>query len=170
MIQLLVDGKAPFDGIGMQGHFGSSLTGPEDMLKILDRYGKFKKSISVTEYDVVIDDEELAGNFTRDFYTTLFSHPAVEAIVLWGFWDGSHWKNNSPMYRKDWSIKPTGQAYRDLVLGKWRTDEQGQTDKTGGYKARGFLGTYDIEVKAGDRSKTVQTTLKAGGSKLEVKL
>lgn len=170
MIQLLVDKKAPFDGIGMQGHFGSSLTGPEDLMKILDRYAKFKKAISVTEYDVVIDEEDVAAQYTRDFYTTLFSHPAVEAIVMWGFWDNMHWKKNSPMYRNDWSLKPAGQAYRDLVLGKWRTDEQGQTDKKGGFSTRGFLGAYDIEVKVGDQVKTVQAELKKGGSRVEVKL
>jgi hypothetical protein len=27
-------------------------------------------------------------------------------------------------YRKDWSLKPAGAAYRDLVLGDWRTDEK----------------------------------------------
>ncbi|MET0412617.1 MAG: endo-1,4-beta-xylanase [Polyangiaceae bacterium] len=170
MIQLLVDNKAPFDGIGMQGHFGTSLTSPDDLFKLLDRYGKFKKGISVTEYDVVIDDEELAGNYTRDFYTTLFSHPAVEALIMWGFQDSMHWKGNSAMYRKDWSIKPTGQAYRDLVLGKWRTDETGQTDKKGTYKTRGFAGTYEIEVKVGDQTKTVQVTLPTSGARVDVKL
>jgi GH35 family endo-1,4-beta-xylanase len=170
MIQLLADNKAPFDGIGMQGHFGSSLTSPDDLLKLLDRYGKFKKGITVTEYDVVIDDEELAGNYTRDFYTTLFSHPSVEALIMWGFQDATHWKGNSAMYRKDWSLKPTGQAYRDLVLGKWRTDETGQTDAKGNYGTRGFYGAYEIEVKAGDKTKTVQANLASGGSRVEVKL
>src|SRR6478609_4239347 len=111
VIKLLVDKGAPFDGIGMQGHFGSALTGPEDVLKLLDRYAKFGKQIWITEYDIDIDDEALAGQFTRDFYTTLFSHPAVGGIVMWGFWDGAHWHKNAPLYRQDWSLKPAGQAY-----------------------------------------------------------
>ena len=60
-IQYLVDHKAPLDGIGMQGHFGDALTAPEDLLAILDRFARFGKPIWITEYDVVIKDEELAG-------------------------------------------------------------------------------------------------------------
>ncbi|HEU4582567.1 MAG TPA: endo-1,4-beta-xylanase [Polyangiaceae bacterium] len=170
MIQLLVDKGAPFDGIGLQGHFGSSLTSPDDLMAILDRYAKFKKDIAVTEFDVVIDDEETAGNFVRDFYTVLFSHPAVTTIMMWGFWDTNHWKKNAVMYRGDWSLKPGGQAYRDLVFGKWRTQEQGTTDAAGQFKLRGFKGNYDVEVKRGSDTRTVKATLADGGSRLDVKL
>ncbi len=170
MIQLLVDKGAPFDGIGMQGHFGTSLTAPDDLMTILDRYGKFKKSIAVTEFDVVLDDEDTAGSYVRDFYTTLFSHPAVSTLTMWGFWDGNHWKKNAPMYHNDWSLKPGGQAYRDLVLGKWKTHAQGTTDAKGAFTTRGFKGQYEIVVKAAGRSQTVKGTLADGGSRVEVKL
>lgn len=167
-IAMLVQKGAAFDGIGMQGHFGNSLTGPEDMLKILDRFARFKKTIWVTEYDVVIDDPEVAGAFTRDFYTTLFSHPAVGGIVMWGFWDGSHWKNNAPLYAKDWSEKPAGRAYRDLVLGKWRTLASGKTDRYGVLATRGFLGDYEVSVSAGSRKKAARATLGPAGASVAV--
>ncbi|MEY4551573.1 MAG: hypothetical protein RL685_7768 [Pseudomonadota bacterium] len=170
MIQLLVDKGAPFDGIGLQGHFGSSLTSPDDLMALLDRYGKFKKDIAVTEFDVEIDDEELAASYVRDFYTVLFSHPAVTTIVMWGIWDTQHWHKNAVMYRADWSLKPGGQAFRDLVWGKWRTQEQGKTDAQGQLRVRGFKGTYDVEVKRGSDSKKLTATLADGGSTLEVKL
>jgi endo-1,4-beta-xylanase len=170
MIQLLVDKGAPLDGIGLQGHFGTSLTAPDDLMVLLDRYGKFKKEIAVTEFDVVIDDEQLAGSYVRDFYTVLFSHPAVTTLTMWGFWDSNHWKKNAVMYHTDWSIKPGGQAYRDLVLGKWRTQEQGTTDASGQFKLRGFKGSYDVEVKRGSDTRTVKATLADGGSRLDVKL
>jgi endo-1,4-beta-xylanase len=170
MIQLLADNGAPFDGIGMQGHFGSSLTAPADLLAILDRYGRFKKDIAVTEFDVVIDDEELAGKYVRDFYTVLFSHPAVTTLVMWGFWDTNHWKKNAVMYRDDMTLKPGGQAYKDLVLGKWRTNAKGSTNADGAFVTRGFKGQYEIVVKAGDRTQTVQGALRDGGSRIDVKI
>lgn len=169
-IQFLLAKGAPLDGIGLQGHFGAALTSPEDMLAILDRYAKFKKPIYVTEYDVVIDDEALAGQFTRDFYTTLFSHPAVQGIVMWGFWDGAHWKKNAALYREDWSLKPGGQAYRDLVLGAWRTDVSGKTDARGAFSTRGFLGDYEIAVDAAGKQKKVRAKLAPGGSTVTVVL
>ncbi len=167
-IRMLVDRGAPLDGIGMQGHFATTLTAPEDLLQILDRFAKFKKTIWVTEYDVVVDDEALAGSYTKDFYTTLFSHPAVGGIVMWGFWDGSHWKNNAPLYRRDWSAKPAEQAYRELVKQAWHTSATMQTDDKGTILVRGFLGTYDIGVTVAGKHQTASAVLAQGGSTIVV--
>lgn len=169
-IRLLVEKGAPLDGIGMQGHFGTSLTAPNDLLGIVDRYAKFGKPIWITEYDIVMDDEELAASYTRDFYTTLFSHPAVGGIVMWGFWDGSHWKNNAPMYRRDFSLKPSGQELRKLLLESWKTDETGNTDSAGNLSVRGYLGTYEIEAMSGVQRKTVKVTLESSGSRVVIGL
>jgi GH35 family endo-1,4-beta-xylanase len=167
-IKFLLERKAPLDGIGMQGHFGSSLTAPEDMLAILDRFAKLGKPIWITEYDVDIPDEELAGAFTRDFYTTMFSHPSVGGIVMWGFWDSAHWKHNAPIYRADWTEKPAGAAVRELVQRSWRTDVNGKTDAEGKYAARAFLGEYDVEVAFAGKRKVVKTTLRPGGARITV--
>jgi GH35 family endo-1,4-beta-xylanase len=61
----------------LQSHFGLSLTDPEDVLELLDRYGAFGAELMVTEYDITVDDELLAGCYTRDFLTSVFSHEAV---------------------------------------------------------------------------------------------
>ncbi len=170
MIKLLVDGGAPVDGVGLQGHFGSGLTSPVDLMALLDRYGRYVGELAVTEYDIDIGDEELAAQYTRDFYTVLFSHPKVSSIVMWGFWDQKHWKRNAVMYRDDWSLKPGGQVYRDLVFGKWHTDDEGATDAKGRFSTRGFKGLYDIEVKSGGRSQSVHAALAGEGSTVQVKL
>ncbi|MES1187715.1 MAG: endo-1,4-beta-xylanase [Myxococcales bacterium] len=169
-IKFLIDKGAPLDGIGMQGHFGAALTGPEDLLKLLDRYAKLGKQIWITEYDLDIDDEALAGQFTRDFYTTLFSHPAVGGILMWGFWDGAHWHRNAPLYRKDWSLKPAGEAYRELVLKAWRTNEQAKTDASGAYKTRAFLGKYAISASSGGKTRSVEVELRPGSAPVVLKL
>lgn len=170
VIKLLVDKGAPFDGIGMQGHFGSTLTGPEDLLVLLDRYAKLGKQIWVTEYDVDVEDEELAAKFTRDFYTTLFSHPAVGGILMWGFWDGAHWHKNAPIFRKDWSLKPAGAAYRQLVQETFRTNASGKTDNAGVYSSRAFFGTYEVEVKRGDRRQVTRVELTSDSPAVVVQL
>lgn len=170
VIQLLVDKGAPLDGIGLQGHFGSALTGPEDVLALLDRYAKFGKEIWITEYDVDIDDEALAAQFTRDFYTTLFSHPAVGGVLMWGFWDGAHWHKNAPLYRQDFSLKPAGQAYRELVLRELRTHQAGATDAAGSFKTRAFLGKYQISVTSGGKRKTVEIELDNEAAPVALKL
>ena len=52
------------------------------------------------------------------------------------------------------SIRLTGrlsralEAYQDLVLDEWWTDETSTSDLAGEYQLRGFKGTYDISVTA----------------------
>lgn len=170
-IQYLVDNGAPLDGIGLQGHFGGTLTAPTDLLKLLDRYGKFGKKIWVTEYDITIDDEELAAQYTKDLYTTLFSHPAVAGVIMWVFRDKDHWRKNAVMYRDDWSLKPAGRVYKELYHKTWRTNEAGVSDAQGRFATRGFLGEYLVEVSApGKKTKKVKATIAAQGGTVAVKL
>lgn len=169
-IAYLIGKGAPVDGIGMQGHFGTSLTSPSDMLAILDRFAKFGKPIWITEFDVDVKDEQLAGQFTRDFYTTLFSHPAVGGILMWGFWDSAHWHQNAPLYRGDFSLKPAGKAYRDLFLGEFRTNAKGVTDGTGQYKTRAFLGSYDVRVEVGGKTHKARVELGKDAKPIAIKV
>jgi len=169
-IKFLIDSKAPLDGIGIEGHFGSSLTAPEDMLAILDRFAKFGKPIWITEYDNELTDEDVAGKFTRDFYTAMFSHPAVQGVLMWGFWDGAHWHGNAPLYRRDWTLKPAGEAFRELVLKTWRTDAAGKSDTQGRFGTRGFYGDYEIYVSFAGRQQTVKTRFLPGKATTELKV
>jgi hypothetical protein len=150
----------------MQGHFGLSVTAPGDALAILDRFGKLGPDIWITEYDMAIDDMDLAGRYTRDILTVLFSHPKVGGFVMWGFWDGAHNLNNAPLFTTDWTLKPAGQAYKDLVFGKWWTDTTCTSDASGSCQVRGFLGDYDLTITSGSASAVVTTSMatKAGKS------
>jgi endo-1,4-beta-xylanase len=162
MIKLLVDKKAPLDGIGFQGHFGTALTGPVDVYKLLERYGKYNKRFAVTEYDLLVEDENLAADFTRDFYTIMFSHPLTDSLIMWGFWDARHWKKNAPMYRADWSEKPAGKEYRRLIEKEWATNVDGATTAEGTYNVRAFLGDYEITVTSGSRKKVIKAKVQKG--------
>jgi len=169
-IRRLLELGAPLDAIGLQGHFGTALTSPEELLAIVDRFAKLGKPLHVTEYDVVIDDEEVAGKYTHDFYTALFSHPKVESITMWGFWDAAHWKRNAPLYRADWSLKPAGEAYRKLVLETFRTNASGKTDAGGKFATRGFFGEYEVVVRAAGKEQRVRHRLEPGKGVVKVGL
>ena len=169
-IAFLIDRGAPLDGIGMQGHFGSEVTPPEEMLAVLDRFSRFGKDIQVTEFDVDTIDEELQADFTRDLLTVCFSHPAVKGLLMWGFWEGRHWKPNGAMMRPDWSAKPNLRAYEDLVLNEWWTRARGAADSQGCFRVRGFLGDYEVEVKYGDEVSRAEVTLGPDGAAVRLKL
>lgn len=169
-IRFLLEQGAPVGGIGMQGHFGAALTPPGELLAILDRFGALGPPITITEYDIVSDDEALAGDYTRDVLTLLYSHPKVEGFILWGFWDGRHWKNNAAMFRRDWSLKPAGQAYQDLVLRDWWTRAEGRSGAGGVYRVRGHLGRYRVTVQHRGEKKAGSFTLDRAGARVTVRL
>jgi endo-1,4-beta-xylanase len=164
-IRFLLQQGAPVTGIGMQGHFGASPTGIPRVWSILERYAQAFPglAIKITEFDVDTDDEQLQADYTRDFLTILFSHPAVQGFQVWGFWEGAHWRKQAAMYRQDWTEKPNGAAYRQLVHGTWQTDETQTADAQGFVYGRGFLGDYDVTVTAPGRAATRSLTLAHAG-------
>ena len=139
-IKYLIDAGAPVDGIGLQGHFPSRVTGMDDLIRRVERLAAFGKELEVTEFDINTSDEGTQADYTRDFMTYMFSHPSVKAFVLWGFWEGAHWIPSGAMVRRDWSLKPNGQVYQDLVFKKWWTNADGKTGAKGTFATRGVPG------------------------------
>lgn len=139
----------PFDGIGFQCHIGSIPTSIIKIQETLDDFSdRYNVPFQITEYDIEPSvDEETQANYLNDFMTMVFSHPAVESFIMWGFWDDNHWKNNAPMFRSDWSLKPSGEVFINKVFDEWWTNETGMTDEDGMYQTRAFKGDYQITVK-----------------------
>ncbi len=160
----LVAEGAPISGFGMQGHMGASPTSIPRVLEVLDDFGALGLPIRITEFDLNSDDERLQADYTRDFLTAVFSHPSVAGFQMWGFWEGAHWLPRGAMYRRDWSEKPNGTAYRDLVFNEWWTRGSGTTDRDGRFTARAFYGDYRIVVRRGSRSVEAAFRLERGAA------
>lgn len=152
---LLANG-APLEGIGLQCHIGGIPCPPESLLKTLDYYREqLNLPIRITEFDMASDDEALQADYIRDFVTAAFSHPSVKGLQFWGFWEGCHWWPSAALYRSDWTIKPAGRAYLNLVNEQWNTNVKLTGNSHGASSFRGFSGTYEVEVKnniSGDTS------------------
>jgi len=161
VLRYLTDHKDPFDGIGIMGHFTpQTLTEPRRFWAILSTFSIFHRPILITEFDVRFgrqgeryqlspQEEALQAAYTRDFLTAMFSHPAVEGVILWGFWEGRHWYPSAALYRQDWSIKPNGRVWADLIFRQWWTDTTATTDAQGQVRIRGFKGDYQLTVTYG---------------------
>lgn len=165
-VQFLLDQGAPVDGMGFQGHFDASPTGIPRALAVVDRYATaFPDMVfRITEFDVDTDDEELQADYTRDFLTAMFSHPKMLGVQLWGFWEGAHWRSRAAMYRNDWSEKPNGAAWRELVLNRWQTDDTRTAGADGRVRGRGFYGDYDVTVTVGGQTFPGTLALAADGA------
>ena len=167
-IARLQEADAPLDGIGMQSHFSAQLTGPERLLEITDRFASFGLPIKVTEFDFTTDDVELQAAYLRDFYTTMFSHEAIDAIVMWGFWSEAHWRPKAALFDANFQPRPHAIAYENLVLRDWWTNETAITDSNGEATIRGFLGEHEVSVTVAGETTTATATLEQGGSTLTI--
>ena len=143
---------APIGGIGEQAHFGGNPPGPEAVLAKLDRFATLDLPIQITEFDVDTADRELQVAYTRDFLTTVFSHPSVTGVICWGFWEGSHWKPRAAFWDHEWNLRPNGRVWLDLFEREWTTDVTLATDANGRCTARCFKGTVRVEAEADGRA------------------
>lgn len=166
--KLIKDSGGPIYGVGMQAHFGMNVVSPTDLIKIFDRFQTLGMPVRITEFDLDMNDEDLQAAYFRDFLTICFSHPEVDGFLMWGFWEGAHWRPNAALYRKDWSERKIAGIWRDLTLKQWRTNAVGTTGASGKYAARAFLGEYDVTVKANGKTETKHVTLAKDASPVQI--
>ena len=155
-IRFLQENDAPVGGIGMQAHiYNADLRlEPGQIYGTIDRFAGLGLPVQITEFDTygrgwgeTREEREAAqAGYLRVMYKTAFSHPAVNGITMWGFWDGRHWTDNAPLFREDWSKKPGYDAYVDLLFDEWHTIAEGTADAAGTFAFRGFYGTYDVTI------------------------
>ena len=111
-------------------------------------------------------DEELnKARELTDYYRICFAHPAVEGILMWGFWEGANWIKVSSLYHRDWSPTPALEAYQDLIFNEWSTHTSVTLDENGEAHVPAFYGDY--KITAGQKEQIVSLE-KAKGS-IEVK-
>jgi endo-1,4-beta-xylanase len=161
---------APLEGIGLQGHFDVKVTPPEELYTRLQDFAALGLPLAITEFDVNTTDEALQADYLRDFMTVAFSTSGVDSFLMWGFWAGQHWLPDAALYRQDWSLKPNGQAFKDLIFKTWWTNVSGSSDSSGAYTTRGFLGDYDVTVSANGKTVTQKLKLEKTSPELVVKL
>ena len=161
---------APLEGIGLQSHFGLKLTPPEELFNRLEDFGKFGLPLAITEFDIDMSNEQLQADYLRDFMTIAFSSPRVNNFLMWGFWEGMHWLPDAALYRKDWTIKPNGRAYKDLLFKKWWTNTSGSSDPNGRYATRGFMGDYKLSATVAGKTVTQKIRLEKSSGEFTIRL
>jgi endo-1,4-beta-xylanase len=180
-IRRFLDQGVAFAGIGVQGHLHGDSFDPAALRNALDRLAEFKLPIKITEFNFpgqrsqyyqkrgarLTDDEEQAkARALVDYYRICFAHPAVEGILMWGFWEGANWIPVSSLYRRDWTPTPAAEAYRALLFKEWWTNWEGKTDEQGRCEVPAFFGKHRVTV--GDQSVEVDLTKAPGTRRVQL--
>jgi endo-1,4-beta-xylanase len=111
----------------------------------------------------VMTSEEAEQNAREivDYSRICFAHPAVEGILMWGFWEGANWIPVSSLYKRDWTPYPAAEAYHNLIYKEWWTHESGVVNNNGIYSTPAFYGKYKVTVNG--VSKEISLTKEKGG-------
>ncbi|KAJ9545370.1 hypothetical protein OSB04_025077 [Centaurea solstitialis] len=143
---------APVGGIGIQGHIDSPV-GPV-VCSALDKLGALGLPIWFTELDVSSINEHIRADDLEVMFREIFAHPAVEGIMIWGFWELFMSRDNSHLVDAEGEINEAGSRFLQLKK-EWLSHAHGYVDDQCEFKFRGFPGTYDIVIFA-DSKKTVK--------------
>lgn len=146
LVNQLREMGADIQGLGVQGHITmSTLVTPENALKNLDKLSQLGLPIWITELDISVEEYvEFQAEYFRDLLTALYSHPSVEGIIQWGFWEGWHWRPEAALYNLDWSPRPNGLVFEELMTKTWVTDTLIFTNKNGIANNRCFHGELAV--------------------------
>jgi GH35 family endo-1,4-beta-xylanase len=167
--QLKADGFR-VDGVGNQAHVDESfLPTPEHVLAVTDRFATLVPRQVITEFDITtLQDEELAADYTRDLLIACFSHPAYTGFLLWGFWEGRHWKPEAASWNLDWSIRKRGEVLEEWIGRRWHTTVTLSTGSDGIVRWRGFPGWYEIRTGSGGKSAGFEVTKAVPGGTVDL--
>jgi len=164
-------GKPLYDVIGIQSHMHGGKWRSQKTWDVCERFAKFGKPLHFTETTLVSGEqgwdlqkkrrdpgfrwvstpegEERQAKDVVEFYSILFSHPAVEAITWWDFTDQNSWQRApAGLLRDDMTPKPAYKELKRLIRDKWRTKTKATVSTGGNVKFRGFFGDYDITASA----------------------
>ncbi|MBI5832508.1 MAG: endo-1,4-beta-xylanase [Armatimonadetes bacterium] len=188
IIEQLVDdvGEPLYDAIGLQTHQHGGILPPERLWAVCESFARFGMPLHFTENTLLSgrrakpgpvdfesresqflptnpDDEAEQARATEAFYTTLFSHPAVEAITWWDFSDRDAWLGApAGLIRADGSPKPAYETLLRLIRHDWWTDEEAVTDAHGQVQFRVYAG--QLEVSAGGASAVASVMRRGSGA------
>ncbi len=160
-IRSLLGQQVPIAGIGVQGHLHGDTFDRDALRRGLDSLAVFGLPIRITEFNIpgqrskyyrkdirtmTPEEEQAKARDLVDYYRICFAHPAVEGILMWGFWEGANWIPVSSLYKRDWTPTPAAGAYKDLIFKEWWTRFAGTAGKTGSVTLPAFYGKYRITI------------------------
>ncbi|ETK32287.1 endo-1,4-beta-xylanase [Microbispora sp. ATCC PTA-5024] len=171
LIEGVLEAGVKIDALGLQSHMHQGYWGEERTRDVLDRFARYGLPIHFTETTILsghlmppdivdLNDYQIpewpstpegearqADEVVRH-YTTLLSHPSVEAVTYWGLQDGGWLGAPGGFVRADGTPKPSYEALHGLVRGEWWVPPTTTaTDAEGRIRFSGFLGEYEVTVE-----------------------
>ena len=191
LIEGVLEAGVRIDALGLQSHMHQGYWGEERTHDVLERFSRYGLPLHFTETTIVsgeimpahiedLNDYQVAEWPTTPegdarqadevvrHYSTLLSHPSVQAMTYWGLSDGGWLGAPGGFVRADGTPKPSYEALHRLVKGDWWVPPTTlRTDGEGRVTFRGFLGGYEVSL---DGARAALTLDRAGAHALRADL
>ncbi|XP_064992984.1 endo-1,4-beta-xylanase 1-like isoform X4 [Musa acuminata AAA Group] len=140
---------APIGGIGIQGHISHPVG--EIICDALDKLAILGLPIWFTELDVSAENEYIRADDLEVILREAFAHPAVEGVLLWGFWELFTCRDHSHLVDAEGNINEAGKRYLALRQ-EWLSHADGNIDTQGEFRFSGYHGTYTVDIATASKS------------------
>ncbi|XP_074556985.1 endo-1,4-beta-xylanase 1-like [Curcuma longa] len=162
-------GGAPVGGVGLQGHV-SAPVGPI-IEAAVDRLGSaLGLPVWFTELDVPAENEYVRAEDLEVVLREAMAHPAVEGVMLWGFWEMLMWREKAHLVNADGEVNEAGRRMQ-MLKEEWLSRARGTVDDQGEFRFRGFHGDYTLEIVTPAAKKLSQAfTVDKGDTTLEINI
>ena len=113
--------KGLIDGIGIQAH-GFEIDGPAvtTLKSNLDKLAATGIPIYITEFDISSANDDTQLQKYRTIFPTLYEHPGVVGITLWGYVYGQTWRADAHLLTDRNAERPALQWLRNYLLSPFR--------------------------------------------------
>jgi endo-1,4-beta-xylanase len=113
--------KKLIDGVGIQAHWFSFAGMPPNVVRDnIDNLAKTNLPLYPSEFDLAGNDSVQLHDY-KAYFPILWEHPAVVGVTLWGYIQGTTWKDSTWLIRSNGSERPALVWLRDYVSGKVKT-------------------------------------------------
>ncbi|KAH9520345.1 Anti-sigma-I factor RsgI6 [Bulinus truncatus] len=180
-IQKLKAANVGLGGVGIQSHFTDfiepDLTRVKHRLDVLSIAGV---PLWITELDLSAHDENTKAEWYENVLRLYFSHPGVDGVLLWGFWDNYMEASKALANGNSITLNKAGQRYVHLTKQEWSTHVNRSLSSGTSFTLRGFQGDYDVVVlyhdkpikrqtfSLGKTDQTVDVTISGSGHEIQI--
>ena len=121
---------------------------PEQFIATLDRLSAATGlPVHLTEASAKLPDPAQRAEALDILYRVGFGHPAVGAVMLWGFEASTHWMGpDAALLAADGTLTEAGRHVDHLLREVWTTRGRATADQAGRLGFRGFYGIYHLRI------------------------
>ncbi|GFO07795.1 endo-1,4-beta-xylanase [Plakobranchus ocellatus] len=146
-IQQFMKANIGLRGVGVQSHLTAFTEPDTTLMKFrLDLLAQAGLPIWVTELDISTHDEKTRADWYEKVLRLYFSHPTVEGVIFWGFWDHDMDPLKALVHGYTYDLDEAGKRFLRLTKEEWSTHVNKSLASTTTMDVRGYRGVYDLTV------------------------